>query len=176
MLNKEKLKHDDIPQNFKHIFDNYYPLVCRQAAYLLGTTDLADDIAQEVFLKLYYSAPVELTNVGGWLGRVTVNLCYNYLKREKSRKNREARDSILKENNVIALENVIIKKQEVRLVREVLNKMNERDRMVLLLRFSGYRYSEIAEALEIDKNSVGTVLVRAQRKFKNLYLKNGGGA
>jgi len=41
----------------------------------------------------------------------------------------------------------------------------------LLLKFSGYKYSEIAETIKIDKNSVGTVISRAQAKFKENYLK-----
>jgi len=52
-----------------------------------------------------------------------------------------------------------------------LNSMEFRDRICLLLKFSGYKYSEIAEVLEVEISSVGTIIFRAQAKFKQKFSK-----
>ncbi len=171
----KSLFKNEVKHNFQEIFDSYYPGICRRIAYLLGSQEAVEDIAQEVFLKLYYSPPPKLTNIGGWLSRVAANLTYNYINSEKSRKKREVRSETEDNNKVIVLEDVIMKKHKVKEVQDILQEMKERDRMVLLLRFSGYSYQEIAEVVGIEKSSVGTVLARAQAKFKALYLKKEGG-
>jgi DNA-directed RNA polymerase specialized sigma24 family protein len=43
--------------------------------------------------------------------------------------------------------------------------------MCLLLKFSGYKYNEIAEVIGVESSSVGTILARAQAKFKEKYQK-----
>lgn len=173
MLIRKQPVQDKEPKNFKEIFNSYYPAVCRQAAYLLGTTEAVDDIAQETFLRLYYSPPAEFTSIKGWLFRVTANLCYNYLKSEKSRKTRE--ENTFYDKNVIPLEDMVMRDEVTKVTRKVLLQMNARDRMALLLKFSGYSYEEIAQIIEVEKSSVGTVLSRSIQKFKNLYIQAEGG-
>ncbi len=165
------------PENFRQVFYRYYPVVCRQAAYLLGGTEAAEDIAQEVFLKLYYSPPQEFTGLSGWLARVTANLSFNYLKQQKNRRQRELKSAGDEAKNVYSIEDRILKNNDVRMVREILDQLNERDRMSLLLKFSGYSYREIAEITGAETSSVGTILARAQARFKMLFLqKEGGGS
>lgn len=176
MLVQGKENSYDSPRNFQQVFYTYYPVVCRQAAYLLGSTEAVEDIAQETFLKLYYSSPGEIRNVGGWLGKVAANLCYSYLIREKSRSLREA--NVLNgplQEKVVSLEETFLRNHEVKKVQEILAQLNERDRMVLLLKFSGYRYKEMAEIIEVETNSVGSILARALTRFKNLYVEREGG-
>jgi RNA polymerase sigma factor (sigma-70 family) len=175
MLPKIGLGKNKPPEKFREIFNNYFPTVCRQAAFILGNTQAAEDIAQEVFLKLYYSPPEELTNVGGWLARVATNRSFNYLKSEKSRKWREEKNLLEKAGNVVSLEDLVLKNQEVIKVRDTLNKMPEKDKTALILRFSGYSYEEIADNLGVGKSSVGTILARAQEKFRKMYLSKEGG-
>ena len=50
-----------------------------------------------------------------------------------------------------------------------------RDRAVLLLRHSGFSYAEIADAVGLAPGSVGTTLVRAQRRFREVYEGTAGG-
>jgi RNA polymerase sigma-70 factor (ECF subfamily) len=54
-------------------------------------------------------------------------------------------------------------------VRAALNRLSERDRQLLLLRADGYRYHEIAVALDLNEASVGTLLARAKRAFREAY-------
>ncbi len=47
--------------------------------------------------------------------------------------------------------------------------MSDRDRTILLMKFSGFQYKEIAEVLQIDIASIGTLLIRAKTKFRKIY-------
>ena len=54
-------------------------------------------------------------------------------------------------------------------VRAALGGMPERERQMLLLRAEGYSYREIADALHLQEASVGTLLARAKRAFREIY-------
>jgi len=119
-------------------------------------------------MKLYHSPPLEKNNLGGWLLRVAANLAYNYLRGEERRRRREE-GQYREEASVIPLEEAVIRKEEARLVRQCLAKLPPRDRICLLLKNVGHSYAEIAEVIQVDKNSVGTILARARRHFAGLY-------
>jgi RNA polymerase sigma-70 factor (ECF subfamily) len=54
-------------------------------------------------------------------------------------------------------------------VRAALDRLAERERQLLLLRAEGYAYSDIARALELNEASVGTLLARAKRAFREAW-------
>lgn len=166
------------PEQFHDLFDTYYPAIIRQLTYLTGERAIAEDLAQEVFLKLYSNPPADFSNPGGWLAQVATNLAYNHLRGEKRRHNREEYVGVRELPNVVAIDDIQNRNQEIRLVRQVLAKLPERDRMLLLLKFSGYRYEEIAPVIGVEKTSIGTLLARAQSRFRQAYcrINNGGGA
>ena len=161
-------------EDFKACYENYYKIVFRHAAYLTGSIHTAEDITQEAFIRLYNSPP-DHGNAVAWLSRVATNLSYNHLRNEKARR---SKDPVIEEAegvNVISIEDVAIKDSEIRLTRKILNMLPPRDRICLLLKFSGYRYCEISEITGVEKVSVGQVLARAQKKFREMYLKEGQG-
>ena len=53
-------------------------------------------------------------------------------------------------------------------VRKVLSRMPERSREILMLRYSGFSYREIAGEVGVAPGSVGTLLARAERRFLRL--------
>jgi RNA polymerase sigma factor (sigma-70 family) len=137
---------------------------------MTGNIQAAEDLAQEVFIKLY-NTPPQHDNIAAWLFRVANNLAYNYLRNGRLRKSKES--FVLEEecDKVVSIEDTAIRNHEVRLVKKVLNSMPARDRICILLKFSGYRYSEIAGIIGVEKTSVGTILARSQAKFMEKYLK-----
>jgi RNA polymerase sigma-70 factor (ECF subfamily) len=54
-------------------------------------------------------------------------------------------------------------------VRRAIDRLPERERRLLLLRAEGYSYRDIAVALELNEASVGTLLARARRSFRECY-------
>lgn len=170
-FNENSAETNKIP-DFDTAYAKYYPVILKHAAYLTGSIQAAEDIAQEAFAKLY-KAPPEHSNTVAWLSRVTSNLAYNHIRDEKGRKIKEPDLAEDEADKVILIEDRAIRNQEVRLVRKTLGSLPARDRMCLLLKFSGYKYDEIAEIIEVEKSSTGTILARAQAKFKERYLKEG---
>lgn len=169
VINYFKKKKNE--QNFKTAYEQYYDTIFRRISYLTGDVHVAEDLTQEVFMKLYNSPP-DHGNVAAWLNKVSTNISYNYMR---DRKIHEGKNEVIYEkemDNVVSIEEVVINNCEVDLTRKVLNMLLPRDRMCLLLKFSGYKYSEIAEVIGVDQNSVGTIISRAQAKFKKNYLKS----
>lgn len=145
---------------------DYYDRIKKQLIYMLHDPYLAEDLAQEVFMKLYEYPPKNEEHMGAWLYRVAKNVALNRIRSDRSRMLREAR--------VWAIDGLPVytpfqQNEEVMHVREVLNAMDERDRTILIMKHSGYSYDEIAKVLKVKKTSVGTLVARAQRKFKELY-------
>lgn len=155
---------------FDALFQENYPKVFRHIAYLTGNIQAAEDISQEVFSRLYQNPP-EHANISAWLFKVANNLAYNHLRDEKARSAKESVLSVGEEDKVISIEDKVIRNQEVRQIRRALAALSERDRMCLLLKFSGYRYNEIAEVIGVEKTSVGTILARCQAKFAEKFVK-----
>lgn len=168
-----QIMKSEVPASYQELYNRYFPCICRQLTYMLADRAVAEDVAQEVFLKLYSSPPREFRNIGGWLSKVAANLAYNYLRSEKSRLRREEKNS-LSDQSWDSSEDRAIRNEEVRLVRQVLDALTERDRLCLLMKHSGFTYDEIAGATGLKKTSVGTIIARAQAKFKKVYLEQKG--
>ncbi len=154
---------------FNQYYKDYYTVIYKHTSYLTGNIQAAEDITQEVFIKLYNNPPKH-SNVIAWLSKIASNLSYNYLRDEKRKKGKEK--VLLEDNKIISIEDAAIKNQEIRLIRKILDGLPERDRICLLLKFSGYKYNEISEIIGVEKSSVGTILARSQKKFMVKY--NGG--
>ncbi|MDN5330803.1 MAG: hypothetical protein PWP45_28 [Tepidanaerobacteraceae bacterium] len=149
---------------YSEVYANYYVKVYRQLFYMLNDPFLAEDLAQEVFLKFYQNPPGKEGSAGAWLFRVAKNLAYNCLRGEDNRKKREIKFWLSKRDSEI-----FHLREEQIYVRQVLAKMDERDRMILIMKHSGYSYEEIAEVLGVNKTSIGTLVARARRKFKEYF-------
>ncbi len=160
-------------KSYQETYNRYYSAVCRQLTYMLGSHAVAEEITQEAFLKLYCTPPRQYQNIGGWLSRVAINLAYNYLRSEKSRLRREEKTEHYK-LTAISSEEAALQNEETSLVRITLQSLPERDRLCLLMKHSGFSYDEIAEAIGTKKTSVGTIIARAQAKFKRVYLEQKG--
>ena len=156
--------------NFNRLYSLHFPRISRQLQSILGDQTLAEDIAQETFLKLYSTPPAEFANPGGWLSRVATNLAYNFLRGERHRRDRENRTAHWAEPPE-NLEERLLRNQEAIQVKEVLDRMPVRDRTCLVLKFTGYSYEEIAGIINVEKSSVGTILARARARFKEDFLQ-----
>lgn len=158
-------------EGFQQLYRKHYPKVFKQLLFLTGDKVIAEELAQETFIKLYTFPPAVEDNLEGWLARVASNQAFNYFRSEKRRKLREEREAVkqMAGDGVVSLEESLLRKEEVRKVRDCLEKLPDRERLALLLKFSGYCYSEIAATLGIQQGSVGTFLARVKKKFAEIW-------
>lgn len=159
--------------SFEAFFVEHYPLVYGILYRLTGDRAEAEDLAQEVFWKLWKQPPRDRTGVIGWLCRVATHTGYNALRGARRRKQYHslaAQESSLSASDV---ESDPERSHRCARVREVLRTMKRRDAQLLILHSAGFSYKEIAAALEVSPNSVGVLLIRAEKEFERIYT---GGA
>lgn len=160
---------------FETLFLRYYPQVYGVLFRLLGDRQAAEDLAQEVFLRLYrrrFDRGREHA-LGGWLYRVAVNAALNRLRGEARRERREsaavAEARTLWSGQEPDPAQMAIRNEQRALVRRALADLPERARACLVLRQAGLSYAEIAQALGVAPGSVGTLLARAEERFRERY-------
>ena len=158
---------------FETIFREHYAQVFAVAYRLLGSASEAEDAAQEAFLRLYeHPLPAGSNhNLRGWLLRVTTNLAYNALRSRGRRRLREERALAEAQSagQPAAGDSMVAAADTGAKVRGVLARLPERQVQLLLLRQAGLSYAELAGALGVAPGSIGTLVARAERAFRDLY-------
>lgn len=157
---------------FEEVFKKHYPYVVKYIMKTVKNQEVAEDIGQEVFIQLYKTNWRDIEHLNAWLIKSAVYVTYNYIRTEKRHEARVEKATLLMEpSEVQSLDDKWMRKEEIESVRNVMEELEEQDKKLLLLRYSGLKYREIAEVLGVDTTAVGTMIVRAQKKFKKLYMK-----
>lgn len=149
--------------DFDAVFAKLYPSLFRYLQRLTGDEDVAEDIAQESFVRLLrQSLPEE--EVRPWLFTVAMNLV-----RDRARKS-ERRQRLLTSAPELVTRTPLPdedmeRTERIAAVRQVLERLPERDRQLLLMREEGFKYDEIARVIGVAPASVGTLIARALKKF-----------
>ncbi len=153
------------------LFERLYPSLFRYLQRLTGDADVAEDIAQESFVRLLrQSLPEE--EVRPWLFTVAVNLVRD-AARKTERRQRLLGTAPPLVTRPVAPDEGVERSERIAAVRSVLDRLPERDRQLLLMREEGFKYEEIAEAIGVAPASVGTLIARALRRFAALYESEG---
>jgi RNA polymerase sigma-70 factor (ECF subfamily) len=163
---------------FARLYEQHWEAVSRLLVRLTGDADVAGDVAQEVFVQLFRKPPQGEAPLRAWLARVAINRGYNALRADRRRRARE--ESVAREGSTPAVADPVSIEETNRAderdaVRRVLLGLPERQRDCLALRTEGLSYAEIAAALGVAVGSVGTLLARAERAFKDAYVAQRGG-
>ncbi len=164
---------------FEAHFLQYYARVYAVLFRLVGDRAEAEDLTLETFWKLWQQPPArtEGDSLGGWLYRVGTRLAYNALRASKRRAHHETEALIdLGQASLPDPAHQVERADERSQVQAVLSRMRDRDAQLLILRYSGLSYKEIAAAIGVSPASVGTLLVRAEQEFERLFLEGGSDA
>jgi RNA polymerase sigma factor (sigma-70 family) len=165
------LETDD--QAFEKNFEQYWALIYRMLARMLGDPDEAEDVALETFYRLYQHHPAPETefNIGGWLMRVATNLGLHSIRSFKRRQGYEqaAGKLRLEETADDHPAEIHEAEEERRIARMALARMNHRQSQLLIMRYSGITYKDIASVLNLSPTSIGPLLLRAEREFEKQY-------
>jgi RNA polymerase sigma-70 factor (ECF subfamily) len=166
-------KASDRSDWFEITFSQHWNRVYGIAFSLVGEHAEAEDLALETFWRLYRKAPANLNRdrLGGWLYRVVTNLGLNALRSQQRRANYE-QEVMLAERAEYDTQNPadqVERNQTRQYVRAVLAQLKSRSAQLLVLRYSGFSYRDIATTLDIAPGSVGTLLARAEQEFEERY-------
>lgn len=151
---------------FRREFELRYEPLVHYLARLTGDPATAADLAQEAFVRLFGRGSMP-DDPRAWLVSVAHNLWRNerqQVGRRLQLLERHAGDITPAGEATPAASLEADERRQ--LVRRALDALPERERQMLLLRYEGFSYREIARALDINEASVGTLLARAKTAFR----------
>lgn len=125
---------------------------------------LSEDLAQEVFLRVYKSAPLyEPRSVFKiWLYRIAKNICFNEMKATRGR--RELPEEVIVEGD--PRDALIAAEREIR-VKQAVAALPERQKLALILRrFHGLSQQETAETMETTPEAIESLMMRARTRLR----------
>jgi RNA polymerase sigma factor (sigma-70 family) len=148
---------------FETIVDRYQGRLLGFCRQMLGSTEDAEDVLQEVFVNAYRAmlADEREINLRPWLYRIARNRCLNHL-RKPTADAQESMDMVPAVEAASTAERVHNREEFRQLLSDV-SKLPETQRTALLLReMDALSYEEIAAAMETTVPSVKSLLVRAR--------------
>ena len=159
----------DAATGFDEAFTLHHRAVFSTACAVVRDSALAEEVTQEVFLKLFRhldSAPRDEL-LRPWLLRVTLNEARNTIR---GRNRALARDANYQRTNNqhVATDLAPERDQQLEEARQALDKIKEPMRSCLLLRHQGLSYREIAQSLSLKENYVGSLIARARKQFARI--------
>jgi RNA polymerase sigma factor (sigma-70 family) len=155
---------------FSQLFEQRFASLFRYLMRLTDDRELASDLAQEAFVRLYRRGALP-DSPGAWLVTVAHNLLRD-LRRSARRQLfllTARQEHGLDRERTGGAEGKVLADERRDQVRTALERLSQRDRQALLLRHSGHSYREIAVALEVAESGVGTMLIRASQAFRRAY-------
>jgi len=173
---------------FRDIVERFQAKVFSIIYGILRNRNDAEDIAQQVFAKVYFSLPNFdfRSSLLTWIYKITVNECYDYLRKKKVRKLVYESDFSEEESQRISnseastdSEPLIDERLAQRdLVMKLLEKVSEEDRNLILLKeVEGHSVEELAAMTGMNENTIKVKLFRARQKLVKAagrLLKRGG--
>ncbi len=167
------------PHAFEEIVERYQRLVFSIIYHYVGGRDLVEDLAQEVFLKVFRSlATFDMRGpLKSWVSRITANTCLDELRKLRRQKvytftdlsgDDESRiedffeqftsKGLLTENDVSDL---------FVLLEKLLGRLNDKDKMAFVLReMEGLSYADVAQAMKMTEVAVRIRISRSKKKLQ----------
>ncbi|HWR51550.1 MAG TPA: sigma-70 family RNA polymerase sigma factor [Bryobacteraceae bacterium] len=170
---------------YNQVVQAYRKRILGTIARLIGRLEDVEDVGQEVFLRLFFSLDQLRTPevFETWLYRLTVNACYDYLRRQRRRK--ESRMSDLSEQQVSLADASAGTKQQAEtqrrnkvteLVNALLGSVSEQDRLLLKLKeIEGLSLKELEKVYGVNENALKVRLFRARQRVLKAYEAMGAG-
>jgi RNA polymerase sigma-70 factor (ECF subfamily) len=161
---------------FREIVERYQSKVFSIIYGILRNRNDAEDIAQQVFAKIYFSVKSFdfRSSLLTWIYKITVNECYDYLRKKRVRKlvyesDFSADDSQRIEHSEPATDQAPAVDQRLAqhdLILKLLAKLSEEDRSLMLLKeVEGHSVEELAEMMGMNENTIKVKLFRARQKL-----------
>jgi RNA polymerase sigma-70 factor, ECF subfamily len=161
---------------FREIVERYQAKVFSIIYGILRNRNDAEDIAQQVFAKIYFSIKNFdfRSSLLTWIYKITVNECYDYLRKKRVRKlvyesDFSSDDNLRMENSEPATDQapaVDHRLAQHDLILKLLAKLSEEDRALILLKeVEGHSVEELSEMTGMNENTIKVKLFRARQKL-----------
>jgi RNA polymerase sigma-70 factor (ECF subfamily) len=164
-----KAKSGDI-NSFEKLVKKYQKLIRFFVYGFFGNLDIADDLSQEIFIKVFKRLKKlrDVSNFKKWLFKIAKNTCIDYCRRSKTNKNLLKFDEsfiVCDERNE---DNIILKD----CIRTSLLELSPDERKaIILVSLIGLSYKEASDILNCPVGTIATWVHRANKKLKNILSK-----
>lgn len=169
---------------FEELVRRHQHRVFAVAGGILRRREDVEDIAQQVFVKAYFSLKRfdQRAAFSTWLYKITVNECWDMLRKKKVRplvyqadlSEEQARQVTAAEEKNGGGPDISDTLEARQRVERLLDGLDERDRLMLILKeVEGFAVEEIADVLDLNANTVKVRLFRARRRILNRVRKRG---
>jgi RNA polymerase sigma-70 factor (ECF subfamily) len=161
---------------FREIVERYQAKVFSIIYGILRNRNDAEDIAQQVFAKIYFSIKNFdfRSSLLTWIYKITVNECYDYLRKKRVRKlvyesDFSADDSLRMQNSEPATDQAPAVDRQLAqhdLILKLLSKISDEDRSLILMKeVEGHSVEELAQMTGMNENTIKVKLFRARQKL-----------
>ena len=176
---------------FEELMERYQGRLAKVLEHVVGNRDQAEDLVQEVFLRVYRARKsyVAGAKFSTWLFTIANNVALNALRSRSRRRevNLRSRDSgplgarpldtLLQASSGQMPARQLAKAEMREIVRMALGTLSERQRMaVLLSKFEGMSYADIAQTMELTPQAIKSLLSRARGNLREVlepYVQHG---
>jgi RNA polymerase sigma-70 factor (ECF subfamily) len=162
------------PGNIQDLYSLYGDELRRYISKRLQSSDSADDLTHEAFIRLLRRQPGEdVDNPRAYLYTIAGNLVADHLRKSRKQPFVDEDDGQNIMDGSPGPERSTMAKDELRRLREAVDKLPPRQREILLLhKFEDLSYIEIAEKLNISKNTVMVHMMRALKSCRDHMAKD----
>jgi RNA polymerase sigma-70 factor (ECF subfamily) len=160
---------------FEQLVERHQALVGGTVARMLGSNSDVEDIAQQVFIRVWKSANryVARAKFTTWLLKITRNLVFNEMRRAKRHPHLpvqiepEAEEIPLKDEATATPDATLLQAELQAAIEKAIGLLPETQRMALVLRrYDELSYEEIAKVLDLSVPAVKSLLFRARTELR----------
>lgn len=155
-------------QQFKELYQKYAPKVQRLCMGYTGNLMEAEDLLQEVFVKVWQNLDKFRgdSQVSTWIYRIAVNTCLYQIRSAKNKK------SVDLEKAPVLLETEgDNKEQQLQILHKAISELKESDRLIITLLLEEIPYAEIAQITDISEVNLRVKIHRIKQQLSIIYAR-----
>ncbi len=166
---------------FRSLFDKYKKRVINYCYRFCGHPAVAEELAQETFLRVYKAAPryKPKARFSTWLFKIAANVCLNEIRKPVYRNRLQSMEDgqdvaglAATQPDQLRPDAQLVAREQERMVRAALCDLPEKQRTALLLRMDGeFSYAEIGQQINRSENYVKTLIHRGRQRLKKVLGK-----
>lgn len=182
-----RLRPDDSGEAaFRELFDLYHSRLLHTAYRLCGNMQAAEDITQEVFIKVHreISNFQAASSMFTWLYRITVNLCLDKMRRQNRRAKfhvhglfdwgKSEHDDAISHESSLALDQEIWQGELQQMLHKALGRIKPKLRTAIVLKdLEGLSYEEVAQIAGCSQGTVSSRLNRGRQQLRKVLAQMG---
>ncbi len=165
--------------SFEKLMGKYFPRILNFIFRFVKNREAAEDLTQEVFMKVYYSVSsyYPKAKFKTWLYTIARNVSLNEMRKHKQRmvsldETLSSREGVMQrqvaDETVVRPDESMVRQEMADVVRAAIESLPENQRIaVVLRRYEQFSYDEIAKTMDTSLKAVKSLLSRAKENLKN---------